>query len=103
MTSIKTAAALVALTMLASCGPQARGEIGQACAASDRSAANPALCNCIQAVANQTLGASDQALVKTFFEDAEIANDIKISDTTSADAFWERYRRFTDAAQRSCR
>lgn len=88
---------------LTACGPNVSGEVGQACAASDRKAANPRLCGCIQSVANQTLNRSDQALVATFFEDAEKANDIKINDSRSADAFWDRYRVFTRAAERSCR
>ena len=71
--------------------------------ASPRSGATAAKCNCIQAVANRTLSVSDQSLAETFFTDPEKANDVKISDTPSADAFWERYRRFTDTAERSCR
>ncbi len=95
--------ALLILAMVGSCGSRVTGEIGKACVASDRSAANPRLCSCIQQAANRHLNQRDQELAATFFADEELANDIKINDSRSADAFWERYREFTRTAQRSCR
>ncbi len=95
--------AVLVLAVLGSCGSNVTGEIGKACVASDRSAANPRLCGCIQQAANRHLNQRDQELAATFFADAELANDIKINDSRSADAFWDRYRDFTRTAQRSCR
>ncbi len=94
---------LMTFTTLAACGPRVSGEVAQACVASDRRAANSTLCSCVQSVASQTLSRSDQARLVTFFENPETANDIKINDSRSADAFWERYRAFTRQAEQSCR
>lgn len=94
---------LTALIAAGSCGPRVNGAIAQACVDAGRSSSSPELCSCVGSVASQTLSRSDQARVVTFFEEPERANDIKIDDSTSADAFWERYRRFTDTAERSCR
>lgn len=97
-------AGIMIVTLLASCGAgRVTGEIGKACVASDRRAANPALCSCIQQAANRHLNQRDQELAATFFADAERANDVKINDSRAADAFWKRYRDFTRAAERSCR
>ncbi len=95
--------AILVLAVLGSCGSRVTGEIGKACVASDRSAANPRLCSCIQQAANRHLNQRDQELAATFFGDEELANDIKINDSRSADAFWARYRDFTRTAERSCR
>ncbi len=94
---------LLAMVALGSCGGRVTGEIGKACVASDRAAANPRLCGCIQSAANRHLNARDQELAATFFADAEKANDIKINDSRAADAFWERYTAFRRTAERSCR
>lgn len=91
------------LATLGACGPRVNGEIARACVDSDRSAANARLCNCIGTVASRELGRSDQRRLISFFEDPERANDIKIDDSRSADAFWDRYRAFTRQAERSCR
>ena len=79
------------------------GDIAVACVESDRSAATAQRCTCVQQVAGQTLSRSDQAQLVAFLRDPELANDMKIDDSRGADAFWERYRAFTRAAERSCR
>lgn len=97
---------IVILTVIASlsaCGPRVNGAIAEACVDADRRAANPALCNCIGQVASQQLSRPDQRQLISFFKDPERANDIKIDDGPAAEAFWERYRNFTRAAERSCR
>lgn len=91
------------LALVGSCGSQVSGVIAEACVDSDRRGANARLCTCVQQAANRHLNGSDQRLAATFFEDPERANDIKINDSRSADAFWERYRAFTRTAERSCR
>lgn len=95
---------LVSLVALASCGggDGVGGPVGSACVESDRQNATPQLCSCIQAVADSTLGSADQRRVASFFDDPERAQSIRASDTPSADAFWDRYLTFIDAARSSC-
>ena len=93
----------LALVTLNSCGAGVRGEMGKACMTSGRSAANSALCSCVQRTANATLTNGDQKLASTFFEDPQKAQDIRQSDSSSHEAFWKRYRQFTGQAERSCR
>ena len=99
---------LTSVLALAACGNRAgstrgaTGDISRACLAADRSAASVQLCSCVQSVANQTLSARDRARVVTFFENPEIANDVKISDTWANDAFWDRYRAFISASRQAC-
>ncbi|RYH02261.1 arginine transporter [Salipiger sp. IMCC34102] len=97
--------AFLALTILAlnSCGIGVRGEVGKACMASGRSAANPALCSCVQQTANQNLSRRDQKLAASFFEDPQKAQDIRQSDNPGNEAFWLRYKEFSNRAQRVCR
>ncbi|PIE11846.1 MAG: arginine transporter [Rhodobacterales bacterium] len=91
----------LSLAVLASCG--ARGTIGKACSGSDRSAANPRLCNCIQSVANRTLSRADQRRAAPFFEDPDKAQEMRARDDAGSEAFWRRYKDFAEAAERSCR
>lgn len=96
---------LIGLLALASCGgggAGVSGTVGAACIESDRNAATPQLCSCIQSVADATLSNSDQRRVATFFADPELAQEIRASDTSAADAFWDRYLVFIDAAQATC-
>jgi len=103
---ILAAAALVALTSCGSSGSRvigsASGPIGSACVAAGRSSASGALCSCVQAAANQTLGASDQARAAEFFADPEKAQSTRMSDSSVTEAFWERYRNFVSMAEAMC-
>lgn len=88
---------------LAACGGgRVSGEIGQACIAADRSAASPALCSCIQTVANQSLSGADQRRAATFFADPDLAQSTRQADGSRNEAFWDRYTAFADRAQTSC-
>lgn len=100
---MRTIVLLSVIASLTACGPRVNGAIAEACVDSDRRAANAALCNCIGQVASRELSRSDQRQLISFFKDPERANDIKIDDRPPAEAFWERYRGFTRAAERSCR
>jgi hypothetical protein len=52
--------ATAAVLTLTSCGGgRVSGDIGKACMDAGRAAANPALCSCIQQVANQSLSRAD--------------------------------------------
>lgn len=95
--------ALVAVLALGSCGGGGvTGPIGSSCMASGRSAANPALCSCIQGVANQMLSSGDQSRAAAFFEDPDKAQETRTSDNPSTERFWERYRQFADTASAVC-
>lgn len=96
-------ACLAVVVILGSCSPRVNGEIARACMAGGRDAANARLCNCVGVVASRSLSRSDQRQLINFFKDPERANDIKINDSRSADAFWDRYQAFARSAERSCR
>ena len=76
--------------------------IERACNASDRRAANPALCSCIQRVADQMLTASDQRKAARFFRDPQRAQEVRKSDTPADDAFWGRWRNYARSAADIC-
>ncbi len=78
------------------------GPVARACMASDRQAATRAMCGCIQSVADATLTGRDQRLAAKFFSDPHRAQEVRQSDRAADEAFWDRYRVFGDAAERSC-
>ena len=90
------------LAITAACSSSVNGGIAKACIDADRSAANPRLCSCVQQVANQSLSGSDQALAVKFFDDPQLAQDTRQSDNPRSEAFWQRYRAFSNAARRQC-
>lgn len=95
-----------ALASMAACGGGSRvvsGDISQACLEADRRAASPALCSCVQQVADQSLSRSEQLRAVTFFLEPQLAQDTRQSDRASDERFWERYRAFTDLASEICR
>ncbi len=78
------------------------GPIERACLASGRSAANSALCACIQGAANITLSRSDQSMAARFFKDPHRAQVIRQSGSASHSAFWRRYVSFGQTAEAMC-
>ena len=92
------AAAIVLTTPLAMAGP-----IDSACVRSERGARQPALCGCVQQVANQMLTRSDQRLAASFFRDPHKAQVVRMSKRDSDNAFWSRYKAFASAAESYCR
>ncbi len=96
------ATGLAALFLSMSLGAAHAGPIERACMQSDRDAANRAVCSCIQQVADQTLGGSDQRRAAKFFDDPDKANDVWLSKTRSDDAFWDRYKVFGSQAEAYC-
>ncbi|MEO0931003.1 MAG: arginine transporter [Pseudomonadota bacterium] len=97
---------LGAVASMAACGGGSgpvTGDISEACLAADRRAASPALCSCVQQVANQTLSGREQARAATFFENPQLAQDTRQSDRASDERFWDRYRSFSDLATEICR
>ncbi len=69
---------------------------------SDRNARSYALCGCLQQVANQTLDRGDQRLAAKIFRKPQMAQDIKMSDSSSHEVFWRKYQNFGAAATQSC-
>lgn len=94
---------LITLMTLAACGGRVTGEIGKACIAADRKAANPALCSCVQRAANATLTASEQVRAAAFFDNPQEAQDTRQSDNSSSERFWKRYKNFSSTAKQMCR
>jgi hypothetical protein len=78
------------------------GTIERACLGSDRSAANPQLCACIQQAADLTLTNRDQSRAAKFFRDPHQAQEVRQSDRASDEEFWRRYRSFGDTAEAFC-
>ncbi len=94
-------AAIAGLSLMMVNAVQA-GPITNACLRSDRDAANRQLCACIQRVANQTLNGGDQRQVAAFFKDPDKAQNVRMSQSDRDDAFWDRYKAFSEAAAASC-
>jgi len=94
--------ALLALWALGGCGGGVSGEIGRACMASGRDAANPTLCSCIQGVANGTLSLAEQGRAASFFGDPQLAQVTRESDSPANERFWNNYRAFADRSQALC-
>ncbi|WP_199910694.1 arginine transporter [Loktanella sp. Alg231-35] len=94
-----------AVASVAACGGGSRGatgDISQACLEADRRAASPALCSCVQQVANQSLSNGDQARAAAFFSEPQLAQDTRQSDRRSDERFWDRYKAFTELASQIC-
>nr|WP_246849297.1 arginine transporter [Rubellimicrobium arenae] len=93
---------MAALWVLGGCGGGVSGDIGRACMAGGRNAANAQLCSCIQGVANQSLSGSDQRRAAGFFEDPQSAQEVRQSNRPGDEAFWRRYKAFADRAAAIC-
>lgn len=90
-------AAVLLTTPFAEAGP-----IDNACIRSERGAANPALCGCIQQVADMTLSRADQRRAAGFFRDAQQAQDVRMSKRDADNQFWARYKTFAATAEAYC-
>ena len=96
---------LGAFATVAACSGGSRGatgDISQACLAANRNAATPALCSCVQQVANQSLSNSEQSRAAAFFSEPQLAQDTRQSNRSSDERFWLRYRAFSDLAAQIC-
>lgn len=100
---MKTLSGALVLCLLATPVPVIAKDIQNACLRSDRSAANRALCTCIQDAANMTLSTKDQKTAAGFFANPHRAQEVRQSDRRSDELFWERYKRFGEAAESFCR
>jgi hypothetical protein len=100
MKSIILAALAAAFLPMMSAAAMA-GPIERACMSSDRGG-NRSLCGCIQQAADATLSGGDQRRAAKFFSDPERAHQTWVSQSSSDDAFWERYKQFGQTAEASC-
>lgn len=94
--AVAAAAILPLLSPAVSAGP-----IERACMASDRGG-NRSLCGCIQQAADMTLSRSDQRRAAKLFNDPDRAHATWVSQSSSDDAFWRRYKSFGETAEASC-
>ncbi|KEO50537.1 hypothetical protein [Thioclava pacifica] len=77
------------------------GPVGNACMKAGR-AGSPALCGCIQKVADMTLSNRDQRRAAGFFHDPDRAQEVRMSDRQSDSDFWDRYKNFASTAESYC-
>ena len=82
--------------------PFATGPIYSACQQAGRKQASRARCGCVQAVANQSLNASDQRRGAGFFSDPQQAQDVRQSDRDLDERFWRRWKDYSESATRQC-
>ncbi len=92
---------LASLIALSACGGRVTGEVGKACMAADRKAANPTLCSCVQRAADATLTSREQDRAATFFDNPQLAQDTRKANPSGR--FWTRYKEFSKTAKRMCR
>lgn len=95
-------AAQVFTAQIALVQPAEAGVIERACRSSDRSAANPSLCRCIQKVANARLTATERRTVSKWFGDPHQAQVVRQSSNYRDEQLWERYKLFGDTASKTC-
>lgn len=98
MKVILSAAAVLAVSVSAVLA----GPIQSACNRSDRSAASPSMCACIQQAADMTLRPADQRRAAKFFTDPDEAHRVRFSQTDRDDDFWARYQAFGETAEAVC-
>jgi hypothetical protein len=116
---LKPALAVLLIGLLAGCGGSDRregsvsppgvvsrsatGPIATACSQSQRRDASVSLCRCIQAAANMTLTQDDQMRSVRFFNEPELLQAIKASDSRRNEAFWDRWAAFGARSESMCR
>ena len=81
---------------------QAGGAIDQACNASHRGAGAPALCACIQRVADTVLTPAEQSRGAKIFLEPHISQEIRASANRSDALFWDKWRSFGATAAKHC-
>ncbi len=98
-----TRAAMIAALLTPGFAPAvSANQIERACNRSDRPAANRQLCGCIQDVADLMLSGSEQRLAATLFKDPHKSQEIRQSDRSSHEEFWQRWREFGETAEVYC-
>jgi hypothetical protein len=78
------------------------GPIERACMQSGRGGSDRGTCTCIQQVADMTLRGTDQKRAAKFFSNPDEAQRVRISNRSSDEAFWGRYKAFGQSAEAFC-
>lgn len=94
--------AIASVIALLGASAASAGVIERACLSANRPAANRALCGCIQDAANLTLSGSDQKMAAKFFKDPHKAQEIRQSDRSGHERFWQKYKAFGQTAEQFC-
>lgn len=82
--------------------PVAYGPISRACLQSGREGRTTKLCGCIQAAADKTLTSSQQRRAVSFYSDPHRAQEIRQSDRSVDEEFWDAYVRYGRLAEQLC-
>ena len=97
----KTFSALL-ITFLVTGAPLNANPVERACIGSNRSAANPSLCACIGSAARQTLNFGEQRRAARLFDDPDEAEELRMSDNSRDERFWDSYQQFGQTAEQMC-
>ncbi|MEO0380151.1 MAG: hypothetical protein AAF252_07750, partial [Pseudomonadota bacterium] len=82
----------------------ATGPIQQACQADRRKQSSRARCGCVQAVADQSLSASDQRRGAGYFKNPQALQDVRQNQDSNASnrRFWAAWKAYGQAAAAAC-
>ncbi|WP_391481380.1 hypothetical protein [Nereida sp. NH-UV-3] len=94
--------ALTATLPVGMAAPVLAKPIQNACLQSAREAVSYKLCGCIQSAADITLTRRDQRQAAKFFDDPQRAQDVRQSDRSTHESFWQKYKRFGETAEAYC-
>ena len=94
--------ALTATVPVGMAAPVVARPIQNACLQSAREAVSYQLCGCIQSAADITLTRRDQRQAAKFFDDPQRAQDVRQSDPSTHESFWQKYERFGETAEAYC-
>ena len=103
MLRTNTRFAVILAAFVVASGAAVAEPVRRACLVSDRTAAAPRLCKCIQVAADATLTAREQSRAAAFFEEPHRAQEVRQSKDRSDGLFWERYKDFSALAEAFCR
>ena len=100
--SIRVAVMAALFLPLGSTLALAGGPIEKACNRSDRGGATRSMCSCIQQAADMTLRGGDQRRAAKLYNDPDAVQKVRMSDRSSDEAFWDRYKEFGQTAEAFC-
>jgi len=90
------------ITFLLAGAPLNANPVERACMGSGQSAANRTLCACIGSAARETLSFGEQRRAARLFDDPDQAEELRMSDNSRDEAFWDRYQAFGQTAEQMC-
>ena len=81
----------------------ASGPIANACLQQDRRGVSQARCGCVQAAADLTMSQSVQQRSVRFFNEPELLQAMKLSDTPENERYWAIWASFSETAETLCK